>query len=111
MTTIDTTQLSETALETYNTVWDTVSVTYYETLFNTGYSSYVAENFPDAIANLLLVVNYDMSYKNGSAAYYLAQSYRKSGDIEAAKPYYQYVIDNYPGTQQANTSKNYVNGD
>ena len=107
---IDTTQLSATALELYNTVWNTVSVNYYETLFNTGYNSYVAENFPEAISNLLRVVNKDMSYKDGTAVYYLAQAYRKSGDIEAAKPYYQYVIDNYPDTQQANTAKNYVNG-
>lgn len=107
---VDTTQLSATALEIYNSVWSTVSVAYYEALFNAGYTSYVAENFADAISNLLPVVNHDMSYKNGSAAYYLAQSYRKNGDIEAAKPYYQYVIDNYPGTQQANTSKNYVDG-
>ena len=107
--TVDTTLLSATALELYNTVWETVAVPYYESLFNAGYNSYVAENFPEAINNLLRVVTKDMSYKDGSAAYYLAQAYRKNGDIEAAKPYYQYVIDNYPGTQQANTSKNYIN--
>ena len=107
--TVDTTLLSATALELYNTVWETVAVPYYESLFNEGYNSYVAENFPEAINNLLRVVTKDMSYKDGSAAYYLAQAYRKNGDIEAAKPYYQYVIDNYPGTQQANTSKNYIN--
>jgi len=51
-----------------------------------------------------------MGYKNGSAAYYLAQAYRRSGDIESARPYYQYVVDNYPGTRLANTAKNYVGG-
>lgn len=107
--TVDTTLLSASALELYNTIWETVAVPYYESLFNAGYNSYVAENFPEAINNLLRVVTKDMSYKDGSAAYYLAQAYRKNGDIEAAKPYYQYVIDNYPGTQQANTSKNYIN--
>ena len=108
--TVDPAQLSASALELYNTVWETVAVPYYESLFNAGYNSYVAENFPEAINNLLRVVTKDMSYKDGSAAYYLAQAYRKNGDIEAAKPYYQYVIDNYPDTQQANTSKNYING-
>ena len=107
---IDTTQLSASAMEIYNTVWNTVSGPYYESLFNVGYNSYVAEKFPEAIENLLRVINKDMGYKNGTAVYYLAQSYRKNGDNEAAKPYYQYVIDNYPGTQHANTSKNYVNG-
>ena len=109
--TVDSTQLSDYALQVYNNIWAAISTTYYESLFNSGYNSYVAENFPDAINQLLRVVKMDMSYKNGSAAYYLAQSYRKSGDMEAARPYYQYVIDNYPGTQQANTSKNYVNGE
>ena len=42
-------------------------------------------------------------------AYYLAQSFRKSGDLASAKQYYQYVVDNYPGTEKARTSKNYIN--
>ena len=89
---IDTAQLSEAAREIYNTVWNTVSAPYFESVFNTGYNAYVAEKFPEAIENLLLVVNADMTYKNGSAVYYLAQAYRKNGDMEAAKPYYQYVV-------------------
>lgn len=107
---LDTTQLSEGALELYNTVWTEIAEEYYVALYTEGYNSYNAENYADAIEKLLRVVNKDMSYKEGSAVYYLAQSYRKNGDIETAKPYYQYVIDNYPDTQQANTSKNYVNG-
>ncbi|MBQ8519483.1 MAG: tetratricopeptide repeat protein [Agathobacter sp.] len=107
---VDAAQLSTSALELYNSIWPTVSRTYYEALYNAGYNSYNAENFAEAINSFLPVVTHDMSYKDGSAAYYLAQCYRKSGNMEAAKPYYQYVIDNYPGTQQANTSMNYMNG-
>ena len=107
---VDTEQLSQSALELYNSIWPTVSETYYEALFTAGYNSYQAENFADTITNMLLVVKADMSYKEGSAAYYLAQAYRKNGDMESAKPYYQYVIDNFPGTQQANTSMSYLNG-
>ena len=106
---VDSAHLSASALELYNSIWPTVAVTYYETLYNSGYNSYNAEGFAEAINYFLPVVNHDMSYKDGSAAYYLAQCYRKSGNMEAAKPYYQYVIDNYPGTQQANTSMNYIN--
>ena len=106
---VDTTQLSEWALELYNSIWPTVSATYYEALFTAGYNSYQAENYADTITSLLPVVKADMSYKDGSAAYYIAQAYRKSGDMETAKPYYQYVVDNYPGTQQANTSMSYLN--
>jgi len=106
---VDGAQLSASALELYNTIWPAVSETYYESLYNAGYNSYNAENYAEAINQLLPVVTHDMSYKDGTATYYLAQCYRKSGNMEAAKPYYQYVIDNYPGTQQANTSMNYIN--
>lgn len=107
---VDTARLSQSALELYNSIWPTVSATYYETLFTAGYNSYIAENYAETIQNLLPVVKADMSYKEGSAAYYIAQAYRKSGDLEAAKPYYQYVVDNYPDTQQANTSMEYLSG-
>ena len=30
------------------------------------------------------------------------------GDLASAKPYYQYVVDNYAGTEKARTSKNYL---
>lgn len=29
-------------------------------------------------------------------------------DLKSAKPYYQYVIENYPDTERARTSQNYV---
>ncbi len=106
---VDTTQLSENALEIYNNVWTSVSDKYYEALFNAGYASYTGENFPDAIDKLLRVVNKDPAYRNGYATYYLAQSYQRSGDLESARPYYQYIIDNYPGTEMATTSRNYIN--
>ena len=108
--TVDSSQLSPAAVEIYNSLSTAVMDKYYATLYDTGYQHYVAENFPEAISHLLKVVNKDMGYKKGSAAYYLAQAYRRSGDIESAKPYYQYVVDNYPGTRLANTSKNYLNG-
>ena len=108
--TVDSSQLSPTALATYNSLSAAVMEKYYASLYDTGYQYYVAENFPEAITYLLKVVNKDMGYKKGSAAYYLAQAYRRGGDIESARPYYQYVVDNYPGTKLANTAKNYVNG-
>lgn len=107
--TVDSTQLSANAATIYTNLWTTVSVKYYEDLYKAGYSSYSSQNYADAIEKLLRVVTYDQAYKNGNATYYLAQSYRKSGNIEAARPYYQYIIDNYPGTEKATTAKNYVN--
>lgn len=106
---IDKTQLSTTAVNYYNALWTSIAPGYYEDLYDAGYGSYSTENFEDAIDKLLRVVTYDQAFKEGNAAYYLAQSYRKSGNIEAARPYYQYVIDNYPESEKASTSKNYVN--
>ena len=106
---VDKTQLSTTAMNFYNALWTTISAKYYEALYDAGYDSYSAENYEDAINKLLRVVGYEQGYKEGNAAYYLAQSYRKSGNIEAARPYYQFVIDNYPNSEKATTAKNYVN--
>jgi len=41
----------------------------------------------------------------------LAQSYRKNGDLESSRQYYQYVIDHYPGTKRAETAAKYVNAE
>ena len=54
------------------------------------------------------VTEKDMDYEEGMAAYYLAQSYRKLNDSEAAQPYYQYVVDKYPNTERGRTSQNYL---
>ena len=61
-----------------------------------------------AIPTFQKLVGMDEAYRDGSVAYYLAQSFRKSGDLASAKPYYQYVVDNYAGTEKARTSKNYL---
>ena len=44
---IDTTQLSETALELYNTVWTEIAEEYYATLYTDGYNSYNAEKYTE----------------------------------------------------------------
>ena len=54
------------------------------------------------------MVDEQEDYGEGNAAYYLAQAYRKSGDLASARLYYQYVIDNYPNTERARTAQNYV---
>ena len=106
---LDSTQLSATALGTYNALATAITEPYNKALYDAGYQSYTSENYPDAIDKLLRIVSKDPTYKDGYATYYLAQAYRKNGDVEAAKPYYQYIIENYPGTQRATTAKNYVN--
>lgn len=106
---VDKNQLTDSAKTMYDTLWASISESYYTSLYDMGYASYEADNFPDAVAKLQEIVNYSMDYKEGYAAYYLAQSYRKNGDSASAIPYYQYIVDNYPGTSRAKTAKKYLN--
>ena len=105
---VDSSKLSESAQGVYNTIKDQVDQKYKETLYNTGYSAYSKGDYETAINDLKKITDMDEAYSDGSAAYYLAQSYRKSGDTESAKPYYQYIIDNYPDTERASTARSYV---
>lgn len=105
---IDSSMLSGQALETYNTINDSVSATYLEDLYNEAYGYYTAYDYENAAKGFQKIVDQDESYKDGSAAYYLAQSYRKLEKMDDAKKYYQYILDNYPGTEKANTAANYV---
>ena len=107
---VDGTQLSEAAAGLYNVIWPEVSTTYYNNLYYEGYTLFTSENYVEAIDKLLRIVSKDPAFYNGDATYYLAQAYHKSGDFETAKLYYQYIIDNYPGTQKANTAKKYLDG-
>lgn len=106
---IDTSLLSESAMGTYNTLNDTISAPYIDALYNRAYASYGRGNYDSAIQDFLKVIAKDQNFKSGSAVYYLAQSYRKAGDNGTAVQYYQYVIDNFPGTEKARTSANYIN--
>ena len=105
---IDSSMLSGQALETYNTINDSVSATYLEDLYNEAYGYYTAYDYENAAKSFQKIVDQDESYRDGSAAYYLAQSYRKLEKMEDAKKYYQYILDNYPGTEKAHTAANYV---
>jgi len=106
---VDTELLTDNAKAVYDTIWATVSETYFAQLYNNGYNSYTAGNYEDAITNLLAVVNQDKDYRDGNAVYYLAQAYNRAGKMEEARPYYQYIIDNYPNTEKATTARNYLN--
>lgn len=106
---IDTGYLSENAKQTYETLNNTIAQQYQDTLYNDAYSAYSHGDYETAIANFVKLTGLNQAYRDGSASYYLAQSYRKSGDDASAIPYYQYVIDNFPDTERARTAKNYIN--
>ena len=106
--TVDKNQLSDKAKETYKLVWDATAPSYYSRMYSDAYTAFAAANYPEAIELFTEVITYDEKYKDGYAAYYLAQAYNKNGDMNSARPYYQFVMDNYPGTERARTSKNYL---
>ena len=105
---VDTAYLSKSAKKIYKELNAEVQEKYLETLYNEGYSYYSNGHYEDAIGCLQKVVDEQEDYGEGNAAYYLAQAYRKSGDLASARLYYQYVIDNYPNTERARTAQNYV---
>ena len=105
---INTSYLSDSAKQTYDTLNGSIADSYKEALYSQAYSSYSSGDYQSAIPTFQKLVGMDEAYRDGSVAYYLAQSFRKSGDLASAKPYYQYVVDNYAGTEKARTSKNYL---
>jgi tetratricopeptide (TPR) repeat protein len=100
--------LSSGAQKTYQSLKDVVDSLYIETRYQEGYELYNSNDYENAAVALQEVADADIDYDSGNCAYYLAQSYRKSGETDLAIPYYQYILDNYPNTQRAKTAKNYV---
>lgn len=100
--------LNENLTNIYNTLSASVMEKYHMELYTVGYKNYSSGNYATAIDNLAKVVAVNPAFNDGYASYYLAQSYRKNGDITSAQPHYQYVIDNYPKTERARTAKNYI---
>lgn len=105
---VNTSYLSKKAKSIYKDLNDEVRSQYLDKLYQEGYGYYQRGKYKDAITDLQKIVDEEEDFQDGSAAYYLAQSYRKNGDLDSAKPYYQYVIDKHPGTERARTSQNYV---
>lgn len=105
---VNTSYLSKKAKSIYKDLNDEVRSQYLDKLYQEGYGYYQRGKYEDAITDLQKIVDEEEDFQDGSAAYYLAQSYRRSGDLDSAKPYYQYVIDKHPGTERARTSQNYV---
>lgn len=106
---VDLNQLTDSGKAMHASLWEQLAPKYYEALYVQGYAAYEAQNFEEAAAKLQIAVDYDINYHEGYAVYYLAQSYRRGGNIEAARPYYQHVITYYPGTERARTAEKYVN--
>lgn len=71
-------------------------------------ADYHGNRFPEAITGLEKVVQVEEDYNDGYAIYYLAQSYRQTGDMVNAQKYYQRMVELHPGTSRASRSQQYL---
>lgn len=97
--------LNESSRTIYENLESAINEQYLNQLYEQGYEHYNNNEFEEAAEILQTVVDSEIGYDEGYAAYYLAQSYRKLENHDAARTYYQYVIDHYPGTERAKTAK------
>ena len=105
---VDQDNLSDEAKAVYETINTQVNAEYLSTLYTEGYQAYSSRKFEDAIDHFSKIVEIDETYEDGNAMYYLAQSYRRNNDMESAAPYYQKIVEQYPGTERAATSQKYL---
>lgn len=101
--------LEGTARTAYDTINGQIDAQYLQSVYTEGEKAYNSGDYTKAIENLQKVADADESFADGDAIYFLAQSYRKNGDNENAKIYYQKMVEKYPGTKRAANSQNYLN--
>ncbi|MBO5302981.1 MAG: tetratricopeptide repeat protein [Lachnospiraceae bacterium] len=97
--------LSSSAKVMYTDLKARVNEKYIVTAYDEGYKAYSRGDYTTAVDRLKSVVEMDETYEDGNAVYYLAQSYRKAGNMQDAVNYYQKMVENYPGTERARTSQ------
>lgn len=90
----------------YDTVMNQVGGTLKKQYRDEGIEYINAGNYDAAIQSLEKAV--DIGTQDRRSMYYLAQAYAGKGDVENAVAWYQKVVDNYPGTQNALDAQDYI---
>lgn len=98
-------ETSEAFQNLYHTLLVAIGPNLSQTYYNTANEAYRSEDFATAIENFNKAFYYDET--NADALYYLAQSYRRSEDVENALITYDKVIELFPNTERARKSKQY----
>ena len=101
--------LSGAAKGIYSDISGKVNEKYLATMYQEGYSAYTKGSWQEAIDKLSKVVEIEEDYQNGNAVYYLAQSYRRTEELEKAFAYYQIVVNTHPGTERARVAQSFIN--
>lgn len=105
---VDSKLLGTQAKAIYDTLNAQVNEQYIAAVYTQAEQDYRGNRFPEAITGLEKVVQVEEDYNDGYAIYYLAQSYRQTGDLENAQKYYQKMVELHPGTARARKSQQYL---
>ena len=103
---VDPAVLSVEGKSIYDTVMNQVGGTLKKQYRNQGIEYINAGNYDEAVQILEKAVN--IGNQDRRSMYYLAQAYAGKGDVENALSWYQKVVDNYPGTQNALDAQDYI---
>ena len=90
----------------YDTIMNQVGDTLKRQYRDEGINYINAGNYDAAIESLTKAVN--IGTQDRRSMYYLAQAYAGKGDVANAVTWYQKVVDNYPGTQNALDAQDYI---
>lgn len=74
--------------------------------YDAGYAALRAEDYDVAIENLERAVEY--APDDGEALYNLGNAYNRSGNTSLAIPIYEQVVEQFPNTEKARKSANYI---
>ena len=99
-------ETSESFQAIYQSLLAAVGPSVAQTYYDDGMAAYRQEVYADAVQNLEKAYIYDS--ENIDVIYNLANAYYRCEDYDNAAVYYQLVIDNFPGTERANRSKDYM---
>ncbi len=106
---VDASLLDGQAKAIYDSLNTKVNEQYISAVYAQAEQDYRAGRYPEAVTGLEKVVQVEEDYNDGYAIYYLAQSYRQTGDLENAKKYFQRMVELHPGTSRARRSQQYLN--
>lgn len=99
-------QTSEAFQNLYQALLTAVGPKIAEGFYDTGYQAYSTGDYTSAIENLEKAVFYDP--QNGDALFALGNAYRKNEDSDKAAEAYRKVAENFPGTERARRSQEYL---